>query len=207
MSSWERARFLPWSRIPQDGRDIGNQKERIFRQMQREATLKEQQEQQQQQQMEGAGVDGTTATGDGQVVPQQSTTGVPFTYMGLFKSAAFGGCIGSITGSVFGFMDGMRGAGENPVLKNASNVAKAKYLMQGTTRSATVFGVFFGGFHCIKYGLRVVADPGEFTEIGIAGVLSMGALMSQPTYRPSLPYASMLIIMDSVHILMRDINK
>lgn len=200
MSSWERARFLPWSRIPQDGRDIGNQKERIFRQMQREATLKEQQA----QQMEGAGTD-LAAGADGQVVTQ--STGVPFTYMGLFKSAAFGGCIGSITGSVFGFMDGMRGAGENPVLKNASNMAKAKYLMQGTTRSATVFGIFFGGFHCIKYGLRVVTDPGEFTEIGIAGVLSMGALMSQPAYRPSLPYASMLIIMDSVHILMRDINK
>ena len=200
MSSWERARFLPWSRIPQDGRDLGNQKERIFRQMQREAV-----QQEKEQENKNNGVEGVSVAG-GEVLDSSSNPRLPFTYMGLFKSAAFGGCIGAITGTVFGFMDGMRGAGESKVLKNASNMAKAKYLMQGTTRSATVFGVFFGGFHSVKYGLRVAADPGEFTEIAVAGALSMGALMSQPAHRASMPYASMLIIMDSVHIIMKDFN-
>lgn len=121
----------------------------------------------------------------------------------MFKQMAFGACIGGITGSVFGFMDGMRTAGESPVLKNASNMAKGKYLLQGTTRSATVFGVFFGGFHTLKYGIKCNLDPGEFAEIGMAGAISMGALMYKPAYRASMPYASMLIIMDSVHIIMR----
>jgi hypothetical protein len=47
---------------------------------------------------------------------------------------------GAITGSVFGFMDGLRTAGESKVLQNASNMAKGKYILQGTTRSATMFG-------------------------------------------------------------------
>ena len=104
-------------------------------------------------------------------------------------------------------MDGMRTAGSSDVLKNASNMAKGKYLLQGTTRSATLFGVFFGGFHVVKYGLRVAVDPGEFSEIGLAGAVSMGALMSKPAFRPSMPYASMLIIMDGVHIVMREFDK
>ena len=74
---------------------------------------------------------------------------VPFDTGDLLKMAAFGGTIGSITGAVFGFMDGMRTAGESVVLQKASGAAKARYLMEGTTRSATVFGVFFGGFHVV----------------------------------------------------------
>ena len=103
-------------------------------------------------------------------------------------------------------MDGMRTAQQSDVLMNASNVAKTKYIMQGTSRSAALFGAFFGGFHILRYGIRVAADPGEWGEIGIAGVASIGALVSQPKLRPSLPYASMLIFMDSVHIVMRQFN-
>jgi hypothetical protein len=65
------------------------------------------------------------------------------------------------------------------VLKNSSNVAKGRYLMEGTTRSATTFGVFFGGFHIVKYGIHVTLDPGEFAEVGLAGAVSIGALMSK----------------------------
>jgi hypothetical protein len=194
MSSWERARSIPWSRIPPEGSDLGSQKEKIFRQLQRDAS------QQEKARLENDdGMDSTSA--------QASSTTIPFQWTDLFKQAAFGGCIGAITGSVFGFMDGMRTAGESAVLMNASNMAKGKYLLQGTTRSATVFGVFFGGFHTLKYGLHVALDPGEFTEIGMAGLVSMGALLSQPAYRASMPYASMLIIMDSVHIIMREFDK
>ena len=97
----------------------------------------------------------------------------------MFRRAAFGGCIGTITGSVFGFMDGMRVAQTSEVLKNASNVAKGRYLMEGTTRSATTFGVFFGGFHVVKYGIHITLDPGEYTEVGLAGAVSLGALMTK----------------------------
>jgi hypothetical protein len=100
-------------------------------------------------------------------------------------------------------MDSMRVAGESKVLVNASNAAKARFLMQGTTRSAALFGGFFGGFHVMKYGIQVAVDPGEVGEIVGAAALSLGALMYKPAYRPSLPYAAMLIAMDSVQMFMK----
>lgn len=101
-------------------------------------------------------------------------------------------------------MDGMRTAGESQVLQSASNAAKTKYLIQGTSRSATIFGVFFGGFHVVKYGLRVTVDPGELGEIVMAGAVSMGALMYRPNWRPSMPYAAMLVFMDGVNNYMKE---
>lgn len=86
-------------------------------------------------------------------------------------------------------------------------MAKGKYIFQGSTRSATMFGAFFGGFHVLKYGLRIWADPGEYTEIAVAGAATMGGLMIQPTTRASMPYAGMLIFMDAVNIFMRDMDK
>lgn len=103
-------------------------------------------------------------------------------------------------------MDGMRTAGESSVLQNASNMAKGKYILQGTTRSATLFGAFFGGFHVIKYGTRVMANPGEYTEIAIAAPVILGGMMTQPALRPAMPYLSMLIIMDGVNIFMRNMD-
>ena len=114
---------------------------------------------------------------------------------------------GAVTGSVFGFMDGMRSVGESPVLQKASNMAKGKYILQGSSRSASIFGAFFGGFHVVKYGLRVWADPGEYTEVAVAGVITIGGMMAKPVTRPSIPYAAMLIFMDAIHIYMRDMDK
>lgn len=201
MSSWERARFIPWSKIPQDGTDLSDKKERILRDLQREADKQE--KELQQRHMQGSNetiVDATAGTSE------ISEYKIPFRWGELFKNAAFGGCIGAITGTVFGFMDGMKTAGSSQVLVNASNMAKGRYILQGTTRSATLFGVFFGGFHMVKYGLRVTANPGEFGEIGLAGAVSLGALMTKPVFRPSMPYASMLIIMDGAHIVMREFS-
>jgi hypothetical protein len=199
MSSWERARFIPWSHMPQDGHNLSDQKERIFRQLQREADRQEKERTERLQKEKGAGASDGSSTSSSSALH----TGYPFRWGELFKSAAFGGCIGAVTGSVFGFMDSMRLAGQSEVLKNASDMAKGKYLMEGTTRSATLFGVFFGGFHCVKYGIRVALDPGEYSEIIMAGGISLGALMSKPSFRPAMPYASMLILMDSVHLVMR----
>ncbi|KAL3919329.1 MAG: hypothetical protein SGILL_003804 [Bacillariaceae sp.] len=201
MSSWERARFIPWSRMPDDPVNLSSEKERITRQLQREADRqqKERQERRQEALRAENGDGGETSTSSSSALQ----TGVMFKWGDLFKSAAFGGTIGAITGSVFGFMDSMRLAGQSEVLKNASDMAKGKYMMEGTTRSATMFGVFFGGFHCVKYGIHVALDPGEYSEIAMAGGISLGALMSKPSFRPAMPYASMLILMDSVHLVMR----
>mmetsp|Transcript_18387 Transcript_18387/g.51032 ORF Transcript_18387/g.51032 Transcript_18387/m.51032 type:complete len:222 (-) Transcript_18387:479-1144(-) len=218
MSSWERARFIPWSHIPSDhnvadGKDLTNTKERIFRQLQREGQDEHQAALEQRHDQAAVLVGGDAGAAADSATTGSSSSGitnsailssrVPFQWMDLFKSAAFGGCIGSITGSVFGFMDGMRGVGESSVLKNASNMAKARYLMQGTSRSATIFGTFFGGFHVVKYGARVTIDPGEFGEIAIASVASMSGLLYKPAFRQAVPYATMLILMDSVHLVMK----
>lgn len=196
MSSWERSRFIPWDRIPlPDTRlrvpgekpplSLDDEKERIFRRLQREA------------------VEAERSSKDQSPVTTIAEGKVPYSHMELLKQAAFGGCIGSITGAVFGFMDGMRTAGESSVLQKASNMAKGRYLMQGTSRSAAIFGVFFGGFHVLKYGVRVARDPGEFAEIAIAAPVAMGALFARPTTRQAMPYGAMLVFMDTVNLYMR----
>jgi hypothetical protein len=202
MSAWERARYIPWSRIPQSSENLEAQKERIFRDLQK-VTIED--ELRSHDRKPSVAEDGTieTATTTQQQQQKKGFSEVPFSSMVLLRQAAFGCCIGSLTGAVFGFMDSMRTAGESQVLQKASNVAKARYLMQGTTRSATVFGVFFGGFHVAKYGIRVVADPGEIAEIGLAGVASVGALLYKPAWRASMPYAIMLILMDSFNLAMK----
>lgn len=213
MSSWERSRFIPWDRIPlPDTRPRGpgepppvgldTQKERIFRDLNA---------------MRGAPAttavesvpESSTVTDDSQTDNKLSKRVVPsYSHMDLARQAAFGACIGSITGAVFGFMDGMRTAGENSVLQNASNMAKGRYLFQGTTRSATVFGTFFCGFHVLKYGLRVstllpATSMSEYTEIAVAAPVALGALMARPTTRAALPYGMMLIFMDTCNLYMR----
>ena len=211
MSSWDRVRFVPWTRIEDvSGKEYEDDKERVFRSLQREAT-KQLQEQR----------DGGTKKGNKSIfIPpelmdqkqqQQSktssgmSTSLEFSTPDLVRSIAFGSCVGSITGAVFGFMDGMRSASESSVLKNASNSAKSKYLLQGTTRAGAMFGVFFGGFHAIKYGIRVAAnEPGDITEIACASVSSMGLMMIKPVTRASMPYAAMLIAMDSVSIYLKE---
>lgn len=200
MSAWERARNIPWDRIPQDGSNLEEQKERIFRELQRETIEDELRSQERHHAVpvvEGEAEAATTVSND------RFKSKIPFSTMELLRMGAFGATIGSITGAVFGFMDGMRGAQESTVLLNASNVAKSRFILQGTTRSAALFGGFFGGFQIVKYGLRVTADPGEVAETAVAGVVSLGALMYRPAFRASLPYATMLVVMDGVQIFMR----
>lgn len=193
MSAWERSRHIPWDRIPSEGTNLEEQRERIFRELQKEAVEAELLS----QERHGSSPS-TTTTGD-----LLHNNKIPYSNMELLRQAAFGATIGSITGAVFGFLDGMRTAGESPVLIHASNAAKGRYLLQGTTRSAALFGGFFGGFHIVKYGIRVLADPGDVTEIVVAGAVSVGALTYRPAFRASMPYAFMLIFMDGVNLVMK----
>lgn len=205
MSAWDRARYIPWTHIPQDGKNLDAEKERIYRQLQR-TTQQDELTMQQRNPVIPKVESGEPESKDA-AAEKNKIIKVPYSNMELFRQAAFGSTIGAITGCVFGFMDGMRTAGQSATLQKASNNAKLKYLMQGTTRAGAVFGTYFGGYHVLKYGLRVVADPGEAGEIIVAGACSMGALMSQPAYRPFMPYGSMLIIMDIAHIVMREMDK
>jgi len=203
MSSWDRVRFVPWTRVEDvSGKDYEQDKERVFRSLQREATKQIQEEK------EG----GNSSTfippellDQKQQQLNKNATKMEFSTPDFVRSIAFGSCIGSITGAVFGFMDGMRSASESNVLKNASNTAKSKYLIQGTTRAGAMFGVFFGGFHAVKYGVRVAAnEPGDVAEIAFASVTSLGAMMAKPVTRASIPYAAMLVAMDSVSIYLKE---
>lgn len=210
MSSWERARSIPWDRIPQDGSDLDSQKERIFRDLQREALIDNQQEEQQDQRQEQQ-FDQSTIVVDGEgndttvINNEKKQQRFPYSNMEVLRQAAFGGTIGTITGGVFGMLDGMRAVQESPVIKNASDTAKGKFIFEGITRNATLFGVFFGGFHVLKYGLRVVSNDGlgPYQETALAGPVSLAILSYKPTWRPALPYGVMLIGMDAVNVYMR----
>jgi len=238
--SWERTRSIPWSRVQQEVNETPEaQRERIWKEMRHERIQNEEQEQIHQ------GVTTTSEMNQKTFQDNRKTNmfglkGQPFVMGDCFKQALFGTTLGSITGAAFGFMDGMRQAGESSVLKKASNSAKGKFLFQGTTRSGMMFGAFFGGFHTVsiekihqffvkkffstfyklivfsilaiiislikvRYGIRVLADPGEYSEIAIAGATSLGIMMAKPTTRASLPYASMLVLMDGVNTYMNEV--
>ncbi|KAL7462307.1 hypothetical protein ACHAXS_002688 [Conticribra weissflogii] len=130
--------------------------------------------------------------------------GRPYQFSDLLRNTAFGVTIGSITGMCFGFMDSLRSAQTSTLLKNASNSAKGKFIFQGTYRSGMFFGGFFGAFHTVKYGVRILVDPGDAGEIGVGSLVGLGAVFAKREWRASLPYAVMLVGMDTFHVFMRD---
>jgi hypothetical protein len=69
------------------------------------------------------------------------------------------------------------------------------------------FGAFFSGFHTVKYGVRVLVDPGDVGEILVGSAVACGAVMAKREWRASLPYALMLIGMDTFHVVMREDGK
>ena len=133
--------------------------------------------------------------------------GRPYQTSDLLKNAAFGATIGSITGMCFGFMDSIRSASSSSVLKSASRSAQGKFVFQGTYRSGMFFGAFFGAFHTIKYGARVLVDPGDAGEIGVGSLAALGGIMAKREWRVSMPYAVMLVAMDTFHVFMREDGK
>lgn len=222
MSSWERSRYLPWDRIPlpdtrvrQPGEapppSLEDQRERIIRQLQRESFLKQQKAEVNAIEVSNASnlnetnndmnASSTTPSNKKKIEEENR---VIYSHMDLLRQAALGGCIGTITGTVFGFMDGMRNAGELPILQKASNMSKLRYILQGTTRSATLFGSFFGCYHTIRYGVRVTINPSsEYSEIALASPIALGVLWSYKPTRHAFPYGAMLVIMDGVSLYMR----
>ena len=232
MSSWERVRYIPWDRIPtrtgtvSTEYDLDQTRERIFRELHKEAIERQIQKQQQEQQVVvlgnkdennlGTPTNGTAVMDAANAVQQSTTTTtmditpptnkilIPYSHMDLARNAAFGVTLGSITGSLFGFLDGMKSVGESTVLQKASNGAQLKYIVQGTTRTGLLFGTFFGGYQCMKYFVRIYGtDPGDVTEIAVATPLALSALYYKPTYRPAVRYGYMLIGMDCFSTYMR----
>jgi len=217
MSSWERSRYIPWSRLNEvSGGNFETEKERVYRSLQRD--LSKEQEggnkgKEGKQQIKSGNDDGSfvppEVRHDSSAHQQRKKTGlfrgVDYTTPDLLRNAAFGGCIGSITGVTFGFMDGMRTASDSTVLRNASNASKLRFLARGSTSSGITFGAAFGLFHVLKYGTRVVIDePGNVIEIATASVLTVGGAALRTATRGSVPYLMMLIGMDSYSIYMRE---
>jgi hypothetical protein len=133
--------------------------------------------------------------------------GRPYQTSDLFRNVAFGATIGSITGMCFGFMDSIRLAQSSDLLKVASKSAQGKFVFQGTYRSGMFFGLFFGAFHAVKFGTRILTDPGDVGEIGMAGAMTLGGVFAKKEWRASLPYAMMLVAMDSFHVFTRQEGK
>lgn len=218
MSGWERSRSLPWDRIPRDvdGLEIDEARERLFRQMHRETVEEELLTQErnlglastgENENVSESGSDAVAAADAKKAAAAAAARRYQYSNMQLLRQAAFGATLGSITGGVFGFMDGMRTAGESKMLSKASPVAQTKYLMESTRRSATLFGCMFMGFQVGKYAIRVVGnDPGDVVEIVGSGVATLGTLMYRPTWRAAVPYAFMLMGMDSFQCYMRHTN-
>ena len=118
MTSWERSRFIPWTHLNNvSAPEYESSKEHVYRSLNREASKEKE-----------ASTHKISGGADEFVPPEVLSKkkgllkGVEYNTPDLLRAVAFGGCIGSITGAVFGFMDGMRTAGESTILKNASNI-------------------------------------------------------------------------------------
>jgi len=59
----------------------------------------------------------------------------------------------------------------------------------------------------LKYGIRIFMNPGDYTEIGTAGIVSLGAISARSSTRAALPYTAMLIGMDAAHLVMRQMKE
>ena len=228
---WSRAIPVAPATASGDMEDVDLLKERIWRDLSWEAAQEEKERKEQKRLAAAAAAKNQTAgessasatsvTNNAQHIMQQSSTSItstesdveknflgfvgrPYLTSDLLKNAAFGATIGSITGMCFGFMDSIRSASSSTVLKSASRSAQGKYVFQGTYRSGAFFGAFFGVFHTAKYATRVLVDPGDAGEICAGSLAALGGVMAKREWRVSMPYAVMLVAMDSFHVFMRD---
>mmetsp|Transcript_13727 Transcript_13727/g.21201 ORF Transcript_13727/g.21201 Transcript_13727/m.21201 type:complete len:243 (-) Transcript_13727:567-1295(-) len=230
---WSRAIPVAPATSSGDMEDVDLLKERIWRDLSWEAAQEEKERKEQKKLAAVAAADGqssassTLAYVDAQHMQQSSSSSIttssttdsdveknilgfvgrPYLTSDLLKNAAFGATIGSITGMCFGFMDSIRSASSSTVLKSASRSAQGKFVFQGTYRSGMFFGGFFGLFHTVKYATRVLVDPGDAGEICAGSLAALGGVMAKREWRVSMPYAVMLVAMDSFHVFMREDGK
>ena len=231
MIPWSRAIPVAPATASGDMEDVDLLKERIWRDLSWEAAQEEKERKEQKRLAAAAAAknqsagessaSATAVTNNAQHIMQQSSTSItstdsdveknflgfvgrPYLTSDLLKNAAFGATIGSITGMCFGFMDSIRSASSSTVLKSASRSAQGKFVFQGTYRSGMFFGAFFGVFHTAKYATRVLVDPGDAGEICAGSLAALGGVMAKREWRVSMPYAVMLVAMDSFHVFMRD---
>ena len=136
-SSWEQSRRKPWSMLSSHGKHL----EKKGRDNSENLTSAHGTAQQ-----VGAPLSSQTPSiSSNEKLGQEQVNKEQFEYMDLFRQMAFGGTVGAFTGVMFGFMDGMREAQSSKLLKNASNSAKARFLVQGSSRAGLIFGSFFSG--------------------------------------------------------------
>ena len=116
MSSWERSRYIPWSRLNEvSGGNFETEKERVYRSLNRDLSKENEggnKGKEVKQQIKSGDDDSSfvppEVRHDSSAQQQRKKTGifrgVDYTTPDLLRNAAFGGCIGSITGVTFGFM-------------------------------------------------------------------------------------------------------
>ena len=136
-----------------------------------------------------------------------SPTSQQWEWFSLFRSGAFGGCVGLLTGSGVGFLDSMRQIAEsssNSQLKALSNTRKGNFVFQGMQKSGIMFGTFFAGYHATKYTVRVLGEDyiNDWGEIGLATFGSLAVLGYKQ--RAMIPYGIMMIGMDMLNLQLRD---
>ncbi|KAL3766736.1 hypothetical protein ACHAW5_008790 [Stephanodiscus triporus] len=225
MSSWDRSRSIPWSRAipvaPPSSSEGGHSEENVD--LMRERVLRDLAREAADERRRVGSDDGATSSSESSSSSSSPTSpppreqtqeanflgrvGRPYQTSDLLRNVAFGATIGSITGMCFGFMDSIRLAQSSDMLRAASRSAQGKFVFQGTYRSGLFFGAFFGAFHAVKYGTRVLVDPGDAGEICAGGVAALGGIFARREWRASLPYAVMLVAMDSFHVFMREDGK
>jgi hypothetical protein len=120
MTSWERSRFIPWTRLSDVSvPEYEHAKEQVYRSLNRDA-IKEKDNLSVNIVKKGGDLsqaNGTHVSNVAGVKSSSTRNDVVYNTPDLVRSLAFGASIGSITGAVFGFMDGMRSAGESKILK------------------------------------------------------------------------------------------
>ena len=190
--SWDRSRKTPWKTLNGVEDQILNNR----------------------RQDEAWGDDSSADNTNNDMTSSSSTSGdsksqvvapLQFEFPSLGRSLLFGGCVGALSGSAFGFMDSMKTVQESASLKSLSNSQKGKYIFNGITRNGMLFGGFFGGYHGLKYVIRTgFGNPGDWAEIITAGTISLGAVAYKPNTRVALPYAFMLLGLDTFNLMARD---
>ena len=206
--------MAPPSLVNPTKEDVELNRERVFRDLAREAADEAKLiEERKKSNDDASSSDGAPNNSQQQTSQEEQEVNIlgfagrPYQTADLLRNAAFGATIGSITGLCFGFMDSMRSATSSSLLKSASRSAQAKYIFQGSYRSGMFFGGFFSVFHTIKYGVRVLVDPGDVGEIGVGSLVALGGVFAKREWRASLPYAVMMVGMDTFHVVMREDGK
>ncbi|CAM9229078.1 unnamed protein product [Chrysoparadoxa australica] len=132
-----------------------------------------------------------------------SLTSEGFSANEALRRMAFGGICGGFTGVAFGAMDGQRSITHDKANKFPTTALKTKEVFRLTAMSGSLFGGFFAAYQLAKYGARIYRGEDDFFNVCIATAACVPAMVPFPAARQRLPYAALLVAMDTInnHVL------